>query len=439
MMLGTKDKAVRPSRPGIYSAAISNFAAPFQTTPSAASRQTTNAVDQQLRGMPSPLGLPKVAAPAAPAAAGPITQMSQAAAANYAASSNQVQSIPSAVPSPAPRTYAEPVIPPDVLQEFARRQSPNMGIQPQGPNLISPQELYQQFGQGDQVAPTTPVAPAGQGGTISTIPASAFQTRTPSGSRAVSAALQAAAARGDWDAVRNHYSPGDAQAGPRGGTIGDPGVAEAQQRNEMFARWGADSALFKLGIGKPGKREAEAAQGAIAQYAALAKQNERTDAARFAQQDLAQKGEESQQRLGIDQAKLGIEQAKLMQGQPGAAGQQLQNQQAQMMMDLTRKAIGGDQEALKQLQALQGKSPKTPQSEALLEILKAWAQGSASGVGNGMPLATMLQEAGPILQMALGMQGSTLPAPQQFVEGQTYLDASGNRARFVGGQWVEVE
>ena len=31
MAIGTEDKAVRPSRPGIYSAAISNFAAPFQT------------------------------------------------------------------------------------------------------------------------------------------------------------------------------------------------------------------------------------------------------------------------------------------------------------------------------------------------------------------------------------------------------------------------
>ena len=31
---------------------------------------------------------------------------------------------------------------------------------------------------------------------------------------------------------------------------------EQRQRNEMFARWGADSALFKANIGKPSKSDA---------------------------------------------------------------------------------------------------------------------------------------------------------------------------------------
>ena len=44
-----------------------------------------------------------------------------------------------------------------------------------------------------------------QGGTVNTMPASAFTSAGPQASRAVSAALQAAAARGDWDAVRGFY------------------------------------------------------------------------------------------------------------------------------------------------------------------------------------------------------------------------------------------
>ena len=44
-----------------------------------------------------------------------------------------------------------------------------------------------------------------QGGTVNTMPASAFTSAGPAASRETSAALQAAAARGDWDAVRGFY------------------------------------------------------------------------------------------------------------------------------------------------------------------------------------------------------------------------------------------
>lgn len=429
MPIGTEDKAVRPSRPGIYSAANADFAAPFNTRPTQASRQTTNAMDQQLRGMAPPLGMPKVAAPSAPAAAGPITQMSQAAAANYASSPNQVPTIPSMMPRAAqqppaapatPRAYAEPEIPANVLQRFAQLQSPNMGIRPQGMDYGTPLPTQQ-----SAQAPANPLAgmrvsdtsapgikrvdggsstlftnidPAQavqemRGGTVNTLPASAFTNRSPSDSAAVSAALQAAAARGDFEAVRNYYQQ-------NGGTwLG----RTAEQDREADLRTQAQELLA-------GKSRTGRQQGAGLLQQLMQLQQGREDAA-----------------------------ARSAADAPTREGQQIQNQQSQLMLELTRKAIGGDGEALKQLQALQGKEPKNPQVGLLQELMKAWAQGSASGMGNGMPLATMLQEAGPILQMALGMQGSTLPAPQQFVEGQTYLDASGNRARFVGGQWVEVE
>ena len=423
-MIGTEDK---PVRPGFYSDPNSALAAPFRTTPSPASRQTSVAMDQQLRGMAPPLGMPKVAVPAAPAAAGPITQMSQAAAANYSAGTNQVPTLPAAMPrppaAPAQRTYAEPQIPQDVLQRFAQLQSPSMNIRPQGQDFGDPNAVQNAM----RPAPAAPGPLAGmrvsdtsvpdikrvdggssplftnidpaqavqemRGGTVNTLPARAFTGRDPGTSAALSGALQAAAARGDFEAVRNYYQQ-------NGGT------------------W----------QGRTAEQDREAALGDQAQEMLAGKSRSgRQQGAGLLQQLMQlQQGREQQT-------------AEAAANRPTQEGQQLQNQQAQMMLDLTRKAIGGDAEALKQLQALQGKDAKNAQVGLLQELLKAWAQGSASGMGNGMPLATMLQEAGPILQMALGAQGATTPAPQQFVEGQTYLDASGNRARFVGGKWVEVE
>ena len=392
MALGTQDKEPR----GFYSQANADLSAPLNTRPSQASRQTTHVMDQQLRGMAPPMGLPKVAAPAAPAVAGPITQMSQAAAANYAASPNRVQTIPSAMPRPVqqlppapatPRTYAEPVIPSDVLQEFARRQLPNMGIQLQGRDYGTPLPTQQ-----PAQAPTNPLAgmrvsdtsvpdikridggssplftnidPAQavqemRGGTVNTMPASALTSRSPSDSAAISGALQAAAARGDFDAIRNYYQQ-------NGGT------------------W----------QGRTAEQDREAALGAQAQELLMGKSSTG-----------------SQQGAGLLQQLMQLQQSREQSAAdaPAREGQQLQNQQAQMMLDLTRKAIGGDQEALKQLQALQGKSPKTPQSEALLEILKAYTQGQATALpGSGVPINQVLQDVGPLLQMLGGQAPAAAP------------------------------
>ena len=440
MPIGTEDKAVRPSRPGIYSAANADFAAPFNTRPTQASRQTTNAMDQQLRGMAPPLGMPKVAAPSAPAAAGPITQMSQAAAANYASSPNQVTTIPSMMPRAAqqppaapatPRAYAEPEIPANVLQRFAQLQSLNMGIRPQGMDYGTPLPTQQ-----SAQAPANPLA----GMRVSDTSAPGIK-RVDGGSSPLFTNLDPALAveqmRGGTvntlpaAIFRGSVSEVAAQepSGPRFASIGG-GSDLASVLQTIESQYDANRAARQrsLPTGHVLARDRDkapfltAAMNALRDQAGLSQ-----SASQFADQQAL-----NQQRLGLDQQRLALE-------APGAQGQMLQNQQSQLMLELTRKAIGGDGEALKQLQALQGKEPKNPQVGLLQELMKAWAQGSASGMGNGMPLATMLQEAGPILQMALGMPGATLPAPQQFVEGQTYLDASGNRARFVGGQWVEVE
>lgn len=401
-MLGNTDKEPR----GFYSQANADISAPLNTRPTPASRQTTNAMDQQLRGMATPAGLP---VPTVPATAGPISRLAQGGPGSQAPVSD------------------------GVIQRFAQLRSPNMGLQVTGENLITPDELARQFGrsqpQPQAQAPLAPSAASG-GGTVNTVPASSFNQLPASLSAAIGDARQAAASRGeDVDSLLRGGVPA-------GGAIRSGADQDAQARNEMFARWGADSALFKASIGKLGKRDAALIEAAQRSYENVAGQGLKRDQLTA---DTQLRDRALTQEAAALQQQGALERATLAQGTPAAEGQQLQNQQAQMMLDLTRKAIGGDQEALKQLQALQGKDPKNPQVGLLQELMKAWAQGSASGVGNGMPLATMLQEAGPILQMALGMQGSTLPAPQQFVEGQTYLDASGNRARFVGGQWVEVE
>lgn len=434
MAIGTNDKPAREARPGIYSAAISNFAAPFQTTPSAASRQTTVAMDQMLRNQAPPMGMPAVAptrsartpaAPTAPAApspaapsSGPISQMAQAA---RSAPANATP--PSMVQQAATQPHMETPQPGQQAElrraDLAGRQAAVQSILGKELGTGGPISQMAQAAQPDPLAgmrvsdtsvagvrrvdggssplftnldPAQAVQEMG-GGTVNTMPAATFQSAGPGTSQALSGALQAAAARGDWDAVQNAYQR-------NGGTW--QGQTAQQSQEQSLAKLAQELMTGKSRTG------------------------------------MAQGGGLLQQLMQLQQ---GREQtaANVAANQPAQEGQMLQNQQSQLMLELTRKAIGGDGEALKQLQALQGKEPKNPQLGLLTELIKAWGQGAASGMGNGMPLAAMLQEAGPILQMALGMQGSTLPAPQQFVDGQTYLDASGNRARFVGGQWVEVE
>lgn len=463
MAIGTNDKPAREARPGIYSAAISNFAAPFQTTPSAASHQTTVAMDQMLRNQAPPMGMPAVAptrsartptAPTAPAApspaapsSGPISQMAQAA---RSAPANATP--PSMVQQAATQPRMETPQPGQQAElrraDLAGRQAAVQSILGKELGTGGPISQMAQAAQPDplagmRVSDTSvagvrrvdggssplftnldPALAVGQmrGGTLNTLPAASF-----------------GAGRGPVSTAAQQVQTGGRGYDPESQVT----IVRDEEGERKRAQWERDIDRFSM-VGKSGGRAGRAQQALDLRAEEVAMANERATAELamreregaanrgLAAQAEANRSEVDRNRLALDQQRLGLE-------APGAQGQMLQNQQSQMMLELTRKAIGGDQEALKQLQALQGKEPKNPQVGLLQELMKAWAQGSASGMGNGMPLATMLQEAGPILQMALGMPGATLPAPQQFVEGQTYLDASGNRARFVGGQWVEVE
>ena len=373
MALGTQDKEPR----GLYSSANAALAQPFQTSPSVASRATSANMDQQLRGMATPPGMP---APAVPATAGPISRLAQGGPG-----------------SPA-------LVADGVIQRFAQLRSPNMGIQVTGENQITPDELARQFSRSQppvQALAASAPSTAQGGGTVNTVPASSFNRLPASLSAALSDARQAAASRGEAGSL-----PGDGV--PAGGAIRSGADQDAQARNEMFARWGADSALFKASIGKPGKRDAalvEAAQRAYENEAGQGlKRDQLATDTQLQDRTLAQEAAALQQQGDLARATLA-------QGTPTSEGQQLQNQQAQMMMDLTRKAIGGDQEALKQLQALQGKSPKTPQSEALLEILKAYTTGQATALpGSGVPITQVMRDVAPLLQMLGGQAPAAAPA-----------------------------
>ena len=447
MALGTQDKELR----GFYSQANADLSAPLNTRPTQASRQTTNAMDQQLRGMVPPLGMPKVAAPATPAAAGPITQMSQAAASNYSSGANQVETLPSAMPKPAqpiqspaapagPRTYAEPVIPPDVLQRFAQLQSSNMGIQPQGQDFGT--SLPTQQAQlpaanplaGMRVSDTsmpdikrvdggssplfTNIDPAQavqemRGGTVNTLPASSFMVK---------------------GGATSQLAQGDPQ-GPSVGIIRNSDTTAGAGLQKMFQDY-MRSMQSQAGRGRAGRNEMSeltkqfqamtGAQLGEGRLGADQGNNAATQALR--QQELSQRATSDQQRLGLDQQRLALDTF-------GAEGQQLQNQQAQMMMDLTRKAIGGDQDALRQLQALQGKNPKTPQSEALLEILKAYTTGQATALpGSGVPITQVMQDVAPLLQMLGGQAPAAAPAapPADGTRGTL----NGVRGVIRGGQFI---
>lgn len=376
MALGTTDKEPRG---GLYSAANAGLAQPFQTSPSAASRATSAKMDQQLRGMATPAGLP---VPTVPATAGPISRLAQGGPGSQAPVSD------------------------GVIQRFAQLRSPNMGLQVTGENLITPDELARQFGrsqpqpQAQAQAPLAPSAASG-GGTVNTVPASSFNQLPASLSAALGDARQAAASRGeDVDSLPSGGVPA-------GGAIRSGADQDAQARNEMFARWGADSALFKASIGKLGKRDAALIEAAQRSYENVAGQGLKRDQLTA---DTQLRDRALTQEAAALQQQGALERATLAQGKPSSEGQQLQNQQSQLMLELTRKAIGGDQEALKQLQALQGKSPKTPQTEALLEILKAYTTGQATALpGSGVPIGQVLQGVGPLLQMLGGQAPAADP------------------------------
>lgn len=320
------------------------------------------------------------------------------------------------------RVSPEPPVDPKIIQRFAKLQEPNMGIQLTGPNLAMPGRefavqapLTQPPIQTPVTAPKNPMAGMTvsdtrvpgvrrvdggssplftnidptkavqemQGGTVNSVPAAAFKgmggaSGVGGGSGPASAALQAAAGRGDWDAIQKYYQS-------NGGT------------------W-------------LGKTE---------------KQSQGQDLMRTAQRVLDQQMA-SEKGQPVDVIK---QMAELQNGASGDAtaaaqleGQGIQNEQSRMMLDLTQKAIAGDPKALAQLQGLQGKDAKNPTAALLQELMKAWAEGSASGMGGGAPLDQMLREAWPMLQMAatgqLPAAGPATPPPPNETRG-TYQGVPG--------------
>lgn len=95
-----------------------------------------------------------------------------------------------------------------------------------------------------------------QGGTVNTVPAAAMMAAGPATSRATSAALQAAAARGDWDAVRGFYQQ-------NGGTW--QGRTAQQDADERQATAGGAIGSGRYGFRFTRRSEDRAADRAVAE------------------------------------------------------------------------------------------------------------------------------------------------------------------------------
>lgn len=156
-------------------------------------------------GAPSPIEATPAAAPTPPAAVGATEPPATKGRTDYGFTPDPMQ-------GPAPGMSVRPTS----AEGISRIDN--------APGLKSP--LFTNLPTGEAISGM-------QGGTVNTMPAAAFQSAGPAASRATSAALQAAAARGDWDAVRGFYqrdggtwqgrtAEQDAaeSQGPKGGAIG---------------------------------------------------------------------------------------------------------------------------------------------------------------------------------------------------------------------------
>ena len=149
---------------------------------------------QQARGA-SYGGQPETAAAPQPVTAPPATTPPSAAPSTPA---GDPQAAPAAA-RPAPAAAAptqQPMQGPALGMRVSPTSAPEINRIDNAPGLNSP--LFTNLPAGQAVSEM-------QGGTVNTMPAPAFTSAGPAASRAVSAALQAAAARGDWDAVRGFY------------------------------------------------------------------------------------------------------------------------------------------------------------------------------------------------------------------------------------------
>ena len=208
---------------------------------------------QQARGA-SYGGQPESAAAPQPVAAPPAATQPSAAPGTPA---GDPQAAPAAA-RPAPAAAAptqQPMQGPALGMRVSPTSAPEIKRIDNAPGLNSP--LFTNLPTGQAVSEM-------QGGTVNTMPAAAFQSAGPAASREVSAALQAAAARGDWDAVRGFYqrdggtwqgrtAEQDAadNQGPRGAAIG------SSRYGFKFARRSEDRAADRALADRRARREEE--------------------------------------------------------------------------------------------------------------------------------------------------------------------------------------
>lgn len=177
---------------------------------------------QQARGA-SYGGQPETAAAPQPVAAPPATTPPSAAPSAPAGDPQAAPAAAQSAPAAAAPTQ-QPMQGPALGMRVSPTSAPEINRIDNAPGLNSP--LFTNLPAGQAVSEM-------QGGTVNTMPAAAFQSAGPAASRETSAALQAAAARGDWDAVRGFYqrdggtwqgrtAEQDAaeSQGPKGGAIG---------------------------------------------------------------------------------------------------------------------------------------------------------------------------------------------------------------------------
>lgn len=213
-----------------------------------------------------------------------------------------------------------------------------------------------------------------KGGTFNTMPAAAFTSKSPAMSREVSQALQAAAARGDFAAIQQHYQK-------NGGTWQGQTAAQAQEA-DLFRR--ANELLA-------GKSKSGRAQGAQLIQTLAAAQMERDKTAATSQNAQAER------------------EAAADATAPAREGQQLQNQHTRMMQDLQQRALAGDRQAAVLLQQLSGKPDQ--RTSLISDLAKAYVSAATQAAGMGakpQPFDQILSQIMPVFEQ--GNANPTAPS-----------------------------
>lgn len=213
-----------------------------------------------------------------------------------------------------------------------------------------------------------------KGGTFNTMPAAAFMALSPSASNEMSQMLQAAAARGDEEALRNYYQR-------NGGTW--RGQTAQQSRDEALYKQAQE---LLAGNSRSGK-----ARGAQLIQTLAAAQMERDKTAATSQNAQAER------------------EAAADATAPAREGQQLQNQHTRMMQDLQQRALAGDRQAAVLLQQLSGKPDQ--RTSLISDLAKAYVSAATQAAGMGakpQPFDQILSQIMPVFEQ--GNANPTAPS-----------------------------